>query len=231
MTIVSSSQPWVTVAASWARAEPERGRYDAAALARVRVAVNEVRRAGAEPVVVVHAGALPLWQIDRGGWLDRDAVATWGCWVERLAEAVVDRVGTWISLHTPLDEARAYGADVTRAGRALLEAAAVARIHLRRNAGFGGRPGRVGVVERLDADDGVALGEALTTGRLRAPWGRIGELSGGGPAVDFVGVLGDAPAVAVDRVWAARLPLVACGGAPWAPAARARGAWVLAELT
>lgn len=183
------------LSASWARMEPSRGDYDGELLGRCRRALREARAGGAEPIVIAHSGALPDWQIARGGWLDPDALAAWGCFVERLAAHLGDQLAVWIALWSPLGEAACYDADSRRVARVLIEAQAVAWLHLSRARGHGGKPALVGLVEdwgegiraRLHAD---ALMRVLTTGRWGPPWSLVGELLNGTPATDFVGVSG-----------------------------------------
>lgn len=221
--------------AAWAMLEPERGRYDDDAFATVRRAVIAARRAGLEPLVVAHDGALPDWQIARGGWLDRDALAGWGCYVERLASTLGEVLRAWVPVDGPLDEAAAYDADARRVARVLLDAHAAAYLHLRRGPGFGGRPAAVGVIERWTDDtalpvvrrvlraaaglppggpaptDADALVRVLATGRLAAPFAPFGELPNGTPALDFVGMRWsgavDAAVARAASLWEHRLPV------------------------
>ena len=205
-------RPLVLLPASWALVEPERGRYDDAELDRCRKAVSSARKAGLEPMIVAHQGALPDWQLAREGWMDPDAGAGWGCYVDRLARAFGELVRYWISMWEPLEEAAAYDAERAVVGRALLDHAATAYLHLKRAPGTAGRPPWVGVVERcadwqeprragplpsvrgrLDAATRSRLGpealfRVLATGRLAPPFAPVGELPNGTPALDFAGV-------------------------------------------
>lgn len=199
---------WVLLRASWAAVEPERGRYDDGMLTTLRTAVTTARRRGAEPVVVVHAGGLPDWVIARGGWLDPDVGAGFGCYVERLGRACGELLRHWIGLWAPLREAGWYDTDARRAARALVEGQATVSTLLARSAGYGGRPPMVGVVERwarwtgtglrgrADAELHERLGpdalvRTLLSGRLQPPFALVGELGNGLPAADFVGVIWD----------------------------------------
>jgi hypothetical protein len=226
----------LVVRAAWAVLEPERGRYDDDAFAGLRRAVLAARRAGLEPLVVAHDGALPDWQIARGGWLDRDALAGWGCYVERLASTLGEALRAWVPIDGLLDEALAYDADARRVARLLLDAHAAAYLHLRRGPGFGGRPAAVGIFEPW-TDDGAAppfarrwiraaagLGPAppgptdadalvrvLASGRIAPPFAAFGELPNGTPALDFVGIRWrggvDAAVARAVALWGHRLPV------------------------
>ncbi|MFZ5475862.1 MAG: hypothetical protein ACOZNI_03730 [Myxococcota bacterium] len=180
---------------SWARVEPARGEYDDAALAEARDALRLVRKAGGEPVVVLHDGALPDWQIARGGWLDPDALAAWGCYADRAGSELAPQASVWMALWTPLEEAGWYDRDARRVARVLLDAAASAYIHLRRGPGHGGKPARVGIAERWGQGriaDGLrdSFVRALATGRVGPPFAVFGELSNGTAAIDVVGRIG-----------------------------------------
>lgn len=218
---------WLLLPASWARVEPERGRYDDAELAACRRAVLDARKKGLEPVVVAHAGALPDWAIGRGGWLAPDALATWGCYVDRLGGALGELLRWWVGLATPLEEAAWYEDDARRVARILIDAQAAAYLHLRRGPGAGGAPAGVGVLARWGADHGLrgaiadrtgpeALVRVLATGRLGPPFAAFGELPNGTPAVDWIGVdwagRGEGLARVLARLGAWGLPLVVRGG-------------------
>ncbi len=205
--VVVAGEPLVLFA-SWARGEPERGRYDDVELAAWRRAAVAARRQGAPVWVVAHAGALPDWQIARDGWLDPDALANWGCWIDRLGRALLEAVDGWIALWDPLGEARWYDADARRVGQVLLDAQAAAYLQLRRGTGAAGTP--VGVAVPLDPPAfagvrGRVLGRAhrwaseawvraAATGRLELPFALTGELPNGTGALDVVVLLGDGDA-------------------------------------
>jgi hypothetical protein len=191
--------------ASWARGEPERGAYAEAELLGWRRAAAAARRRGAEVWVVAHAGALPDWQIARGGWLDPDALANWGCWVDRLAHTLTEVVAGWFGLWDPLGEAAWYGADARRVARLLLDAQAAAHLQLHRGSGALARQVGVALTLAPPAIDGVrgrallvthlmvseAWVRAATTGRVGPPFALTGELPNGTGAVDVVGIVGD----------------------------------------
>lgn len=197
--------------ASWARGEPERGRYADAELAAWRKAAVSARKRGVPVWVVVHAGALPDWQIAREGWLDPDALANWGCWVDRLGRALLEAVDGWVALWDPIGEASWYDGEARRVGRVLLDAQAAAFLQLHRGAGAGGTP--VGAAFPLDPPGATGLrGRALArahrwateawvrsaaTGRLEPPFALTGELPNGTGALDVVVVLGDGDATAL----------------------------------
>lgn len=213
----ASPASWVLLSASWARVEPARGTYDRAELQRYRQAVQRARKKGVEPVVCLHNGALPDWQIARGGWLDNDSPAMWGCYVDTVARELGEMLSWWMVFWSPLTEAAWYGEPraTHRVARTLLDAHAGAYLTLHRGPGFGGRPAQVGLIEgwgtwkpannlnpRHHADVSMrerlgpdALLKVLATGRLAPPFSVFGELPNGTPALDVLGVqwLGTVP--------------------------------------
>lgn len=236
---------WLVLHASWARVEPERGRYDDAEVAAGRKALAAGRRKGLELVVVLHSGALPDWQIARDGWLDPDALSAWGCYADHAAHHLGEQLRWWVGLWEPLREAAFYDGASRRVARLLLDAQSAARMHLRKQPGPGGRIPSVGVVERwgatrrrvslpgLDADPADALVEVLSTGRLKPPFSPVGELPDASPAADWYGVRtsGDAEDLLV-RTWSWGRPLLLVNGDPAAgERARARGARVMAAVS
>lgn len=243
--VESASPGWLVLFAAWARIEPERGNYDDAEVLAGRKALITARRRGIEPVVVLHAGALPDWQIAREGWLDPDALSAWGCYADHAAHHFGEQLRYWVSLWEPLAEASWYDSESRRVARLLLDAQSAAWLHLRKSPGPGGRIGAIGVVERwgaatrrvwlpgMDADPADALIEVLSTGRLKPPFAPIGELPNGTPAVDWVGVHAESdPEGVLARTWTWGRNLVLVNGpAPAADAARARGQRVIARVT
>ncbi len=188
---------WLLIAARWSAVEPEKGCYDEAMLARARRALVAARKRGVDVILVAHSGALPDWQIERGGWMDPDALAGFGCYVDAIAHSWGELARHWIGLWEPLREASVYGDDQRRVARTLLDAQASAWLHLRKAAGPGGGGTLVGVAERFDqpqrtrdrligrSSDAHALIAVLSSGRLAPPFGAIGELPNGTPATDF----------------------------------------------
>ncbi|MBM4365259.1 MAG: hypothetical protein FJ102_03525 [Deltaproteobacteria bacterium] len=175
---------------SWARVEPARGDYASEELALLGGQVRADRAAGLEPVLVIHGGALPDWQLARGGWLDPGALAAWSCLVDRVAQAVGVHVGHYLVNDDLLREAWWYDGDAPRVARALVEAHATAYLHLRRSSGPGGRPPLVGTWVRRGPGRGhrleLRLLEVLGSGRWKSPFGRMGELPNGTACLDLV---------------------------------------------
>ncbi len=175
---------------SWARVEPERGDYAVAELAELGGRLRGDRAAGLDPVLVLHGGALPDWQLARGGWVDPGALAAWSCLVDRVAQAVGVHVGHYLVMDDLLREAWWHDGDAAAVARVLIEAHATAYLHLRRSSGPGGRPPLVGTWVRRGPDPARRLEErllaVLASGRWKAPFGRMGELPNGTACLDLV---------------------------------------------
>lgn len=86
----------------WARIEPERGRYDEAALAHYDRIIDTIRAHGMTPMITMVHYVYPGWLADEGGMLAPGAVESFG----RFAELVTDRWagdGTlWVTFNEPL---------------------------------------------------------------------------------------------------------------------------------
>lgn len=196
--------PIVVVRVSWARVEPARGAYAEAELEAVALRLRELRAAGAEAVVSLHAGALPDWVLARRGWLDPGVLADWSCYVDRVAQRVGVHVARWAPFEDPFGEAAWYDGAAHAVRRTLLDAHATAYLHLARTQGAGGARPQVGVVMRavervaegwrgrVERARAEAWGEeawlrVLATGRVAPPFGLGGELPNGTPALDWIG--------------------------------------------
>ena len=86
----------------WARIEPERGRYDEAALAHYDRIIDTIRAHGMAPMITMVHFVYPGWLADEGGMLAPGAVDAFG----RFADLITDRWagdGTlWVTFNEPL---------------------------------------------------------------------------------------------------------------------------------
>ncbi len=85
----------------WSRVEPAPGELDEAALRHYAEVVAALKARGLEPITTLHHFTSPAWFAERGGWLRRDAPRLFGRYVERVAAALSDRVGLWITVNEP----------------------------------------------------------------------------------------------------------------------------------
>jgi len=88
----------------WARVEPEDGRFDDEAIRHYRRIVEAVTRAGILPVVDLHHHSNPLWVCRDGGWMNPRVVQRLQRFGGRMAEALGDLVGVWLTINYPTGE-------------------------------------------------------------------------------------------------------------------------------
>jgi beta-glucosidase len=86
----------------WSRIEPRPGEFDPEALAVERERVEWLGRAGIEPVVTLHHFTHPKWFQDEGGWESPRSVERFERFARIAAEALGDRVGTWVTVNEPV---------------------------------------------------------------------------------------------------------------------------------
>mgnify|MGYP001035282332 CR=1 FL=1 len=85
----------------WARVEPEEGRFDEEAIRHYRGIVEAVVNAGILPVVDLHHHSNPLWVCRDGGWMNPRIVPRLQRYAGRMAEALGDLVGVWLTINEP----------------------------------------------------------------------------------------------------------------------------------
>ncbi|MBL8045900.1 MAG: glycoside hydrolase family 1 protein [Anaerolineales bacterium] len=87
----------------WARVEPKMGEFDDAALDHYRQMVAGLRARGLTPLVTLHHFVNPLWLADtkRNGWEHVDVVARFANYVRRVVTALKDYVDLWATINEP----------------------------------------------------------------------------------------------------------------------------------
>lgn len=103
----------------WARLEPFPGRWDDDEVTHLHRVLDAADAAGVDVWVCLLHGSAPGWFTDdQRGWLDDKAVLTWARHVDRVAEAIGDRVAGWMPVHEPDLAARlGYGDGAFPPGR------------------------------------------------------------------------------------------------------------------
>lgn len=86
---------------SWPRIVPEKGRVNEKGLQFYRNLVEELRRAGIEPIVTLYHWNLPMWAYEEGGWECEEIAAWFAFYVRTVVEALSDRVSYWITFNEP----------------------------------------------------------------------------------------------------------------------------------
>jgi beta-glucosidase len=199
---------------SWARVEPQEGRFDEAALDHYAEIVGAHRDAGIRVAVTLLHFALPRWLASRGGVLAPDAAERFHTFARRVVYALRGAVWQWHTVNEPVVLADcAYRRGLwppaetsvirfARAGRALLRmhVAGFRAVHESDSAPAGivhnfvsvrpRHPGtideRVAKIGRWCIDDSLA--ECLATGRLPPPWGYGEHMEGLSQSSDLLGI-------------------------------------------
>lgn len=87
---------------SWARVIPDGdGRVNEAGLKYYDELVDEMLRAGIEPMITLYHWDLPSALQDKGGWVNRDIVAAFGRYARIIAERFRGRVSKYMTLNEP----------------------------------------------------------------------------------------------------------------------------------
>ncbi len=104
---------------SWPRVQPTgRGPAVQKGLDFYRRLTDELREAGIRPVATLYHWDLPQELEDAGGWPQRETAQRFGDYAGIMAEALGDRVATWITLNEPWCAAfLGYGSGVHAPGR------------------------------------------------------------------------------------------------------------------
>lgn len=85
----------------WSRLEPEPGDWDRGAAAMYRAMMAGLRERGIEPFVTLVHFTLPLWFLEKGGWLNDASPEMLERYVVRALETFGDLNHFWITLNEP----------------------------------------------------------------------------------------------------------------------------------
>lgn len=85
----------------WSRLEPEKGRFDQAAIDHYSEVLDSLRQKGLEPFVTINHWTLPLWLSRAGGWDNSEAVLSFGKLVDHLAKTLGHQITFWLTLNEP----------------------------------------------------------------------------------------------------------------------------------
>lgn len=102
----------------WSRIEPERGRFDAAAIAHYHEVFASLQRHGLTPLVTLHHFTNPLWIAAAGGWESRSTLDRFDGFVRLCAREFGGEVDWWCTVNEPeVGAFRAYSEGVWPPGR------------------------------------------------------------------------------------------------------------------
>ena len=99
--LASLHQQTYRMSVEWARVEPERGRWDEAALERYRQELGLLRDKGIVPLVTLHHFTNPTWVEDAGGWENREVLDAFAAYVDLVVERLGDLVADWLTVNEP----------------------------------------------------------------------------------------------------------------------------------
>jgi len=85
----------------WSRIEPEKDRWDPAALHRYRELMEELARRGIRPIVCLHHFTHPRWFEQQGGFLHPAAPSLFERYARRVVSALGDLCRSWVTFNEP----------------------------------------------------------------------------------------------------------------------------------
>ena len=85
----------------WARVEPEEGRFDDEALARIKEELMLMIGMGIRPLLTLHHFSDPMWFAAKGGWEKYDNVRFFLIFVEHVVQTVGHLVSEYITINEP----------------------------------------------------------------------------------------------------------------------------------
>ena len=86
---------------SWARIEPKQGKFDQKEIEHYRKVIRSLRARNLEPFVTLYHWPVPVWFVERGHWLNKEASCYFERFVERIVDEYKDSVKFWIILNEP----------------------------------------------------------------------------------------------------------------------------------
>lgn len=92
------------IGVEWSRIEPERGRYDEAALATYQAMLESLRRRGLQTFFNIWHFTLPLWAADDGGFESERVMADW----QRLVRMLARRFGPMVDFWSTMIDSQIY---------------------------------------------------------------------------------------------------------------------------
>ncbi len=85
----------------WSRIEPERGKYDAEAIAHYREEIEYMLSKGIRPLLTIHHFTNPLWFEDMGGFTNPESPDIFLTLVETVVDSFGDIVNEYITINEP----------------------------------------------------------------------------------------------------------------------------------
>ncbi|MDI6606038.1 MAG: glycoside hydrolase family 1 protein [Candidatus Omnitrophota bacterium] len=86
----------------WARIEPQEGKFSEAEIEHYKQVIACLRQQNIEPVVTLHHFSNPVWFADSGGWKNPSAPDFFLRYVEKIVEALSEKVHFWVTINEPM---------------------------------------------------------------------------------------------------------------------------------
>jgi len=85
----------------WSRIEPQEGKINQGEIEHYRQVLIALKERGLEPFVTLYHWPLPLWLVEKGGWLNPKASYYFDRYVKIISENLFDEVNFWITINEP----------------------------------------------------------------------------------------------------------------------------------
>ena len=86
---------------SWSRLIPREGVINPKGIAFYNELIDELLKAGIEPIVTLYHWDLPLWVQEQGGWENPKIVSLFEAYTRAAVDALSDRVSYWLTFNEP----------------------------------------------------------------------------------------------------------------------------------
>lgn len=86
----------------WSRIEPERGKFDGAAIDHYAAMIDALRQRGMEPLITLHHFTNPLWVEQMGGWTNEETVRRFARFVRLVVDELGDGIRMWCTINEPM---------------------------------------------------------------------------------------------------------------------------------
>jgi beta-glucosidase/6-phospho-beta-glucosidase/beta-galactosidase/ABC-type amino acid transport substrate-binding protein len=96
------------ISLAWTRLEPESGRYDDEAFAHYRDLLEQMHRAGIEPIVTLLHNTWPVHVEERGGLIGDDFPAIFARYAREVATRLGDQITYYVSINEPTQLSYGY---------------------------------------------------------------------------------------------------------------------------
>ncbi len=85
----------------WSRLEPEEGTWNQNAMNEYSAMIDNLLERGIRPVVTLHHFSHPIWWEKRGGFTNRNNIASFLKYCENVFDCLSDRVDVWCTINEP----------------------------------------------------------------------------------------------------------------------------------